>query len=187
MKKTVLIDLDGVLVNFVDGACKKFDRFNPYEDESGEGKACRFRHHGNYRIQEIWGIPEKEFYHHLDYDFWSNLDWMPDGREILKLVLQVFEGNYHIGICSSPAGNDCTDAKLYWITKNVPRFTKRFIITPEKHFLAMSNTILIDDRDQHVTDFNANGGRGILVPRPWNSLHCTDTLEHLKLVLPNVR
>ena len=186
MKSTILIDMDGVLVDFVGGVCQKLDRFNPYEDDRVKGKSCRFRHHGNYEIQKIFGIPDQEFFGTLDYNFWSNLDWMPDGREILKLILQVFEGNNHIGLCSSPAGNDCTDAKLYWINQHTPKFTRRFIITPKKHFLAMSNTILIDDRDHQVTEFNANGGRGILVPRPWNSMHCTNALEHLKLVLPNV-
>ena len=51
--------------------------------------------------------------------------------------------------------------------------------TIRKHFCARPDALLIDDSDHNVEAFLAHGGQAILVPRPWNPLHCMPTLTFL--------
>lgn len=92
-------------------------------------------------------------------------------------------GEKNVFIATSPTKDpDSLAGKLEWIHENLPKFLHRqYFITPRKAQLANPNALLIDDSDSNVSAFIEHGGRTILVPRPWNSLHvCTDCAkEHI--------
>ena len=56
---------------------------------------------------------------------------------------------------------------------------RQFLIGPSKHLCANPETLLIDDSDKNVDSFRKCGGQAVLVPRPWNSLHGLNALDHL--------
>ncbi len=43
----------------------------------------------------------------------------------------------------------------------------------------MNEALIIDDSDANIDKFREWGGRGLLVPRPWNTLHATNTKQHV--------
>lgn len=156
------LDLDGVLVDFVSGACKIHGIPIDYTQSENRGK---------WDIEQLMGISSSDFWKPLEFDFWANLEWMSDGKEILKSVERTF-GRDNIAILTSPSKNiGCASGKVVWLEKNMPEYARQYIISPVKHFCAGPKTVLIDDSDQNIKDFEWAGGKGILVPRPWNSLH----------------
>lgn len=165
----VILDLDGVLVDFAKGACKELDVPEPILwPEDGD-------------IVSALELDPSDFWDHISYsDFWKNLDWMPDGHEILE-VLENHYGEENICICSSPT--NCSEAakgKMEWIQDHLPEYTKRFLIGRAKHFCAQPDSIMFDDFDFNVNRFKKNGGYAVLVPRPWNMFREYDTLTVIK-------
>ena len=59
--------------------------------------------------------------------------------------------------------------KINWIDKNMPEYSRRYLIGPAKQFCAGPDSILVDDSNKNIEDFAEAGGNVILVPRPWNS------------------
>jgi hypothetical protein len=108
----------------------------------------------------------------MDRQFWANLEWMPDGREILEDCMSCF-GMDSIFLFSSFYiwANGAVNGRLDWIEKNIPEFKKKFLTgTVPKSVCAHRDAVLIDDNDQNIHDFIEAGGQGILIPRPWNEL-----------------
>jgi hypothetical protein len=71
--------------------------------------------------------------------------------------------------------------KLEWIHRFAPAYLhRRYSITCMKEDCALSDCLLVDDSDSMVNEFRNANGKAILVPRPWNSLHNTETLPYLK-------
>jgi len=157
------LDLDGVLVDFLVGAHKfhglPYD-INNYPYEFGRWENCP---------PSNSNLSNSKFWDSLDEEFWANLDWTEEGEEILSFVEEVF-GEKNICILSTPTlSSNCVVGKLKWIQKNLPKYSRQFLIGPPKHFCAHDKAVLIDDRDKNIEDFQFYGGYGILIPRPWNS------------------
>lgn len=163
------LDLDGVLTDFVGAATKAHDlQYPPYPEP------------GNHNMPEAYGLKDDAtFWRKFDTeDFWANLDWMPDGREILKLVESAFST---IQILTKPTRNpQCSSGKLRWIQKHIPKYSRNVFIGPKKWLVASENKVLIDDHDKNINNFRLSGGIGILVPRVWNSAYEKDTLTTLE-------
>ena len=159
------LDIDGVLVDFLGGACE-FHKipysYNEYPFAYGEWDVLP---------PPTLSLSTREFWDVLDADFWANLDWMPDGKDMLALAESVF-GEENICLLTCPTlSSACVAGKIDWIQKNLPKYSRRYLIGPPKHFCAHDNSVLIDDRDRNVEEFVDAGGYGILLPRPWNSLY----------------
>jgi rfaE bifunctional protein nucleotidyltransferase chain/domain len=155
---TILLDLDGVLVDFVGAMARALNL--PYKPEEFKG---------DYDVGKHFGL-RTDLFSLFGPDFWEACDWMSDGREILEVVTQA-GGAENVWICSSPTHESSSPmGKLRWIEKHLDdRWARRYVFTPHKGLLARPGTILIDDSDEVVRNFEAAGGRAILVPRPWNS------------------
>lgn len=150
-----MLDMDGVLVNFVEGAMKT------------HGKWIR-RGQVKWDFHVQLGIPDKKFWDPFGYDFWSNLEWHEEGHKLLDELTKLF-GLENIVILTSPcATQGCADGKIAWIKKNIPQFKRRFLIGSVKHMCASPKHILIDDHDLNVEKFEQHGGHTELVPRSWN-------------------
>lgn len=152
----VLLDLDGVLVDFVGGAAK---------------------HHGfDPKLANCWdfmpntGISPADFWAPLGKRFWSNLDWTPEGPAILKVV-EAAVGAANVCVLTSPCDTEgCAEGKLRWIRDNMPDYRRRYFLGTAKEFVASHKLTLVDDHDKNVDQFLKAGGGGVLVPRPWNRL-----------------
>lgn len=172
--KTCLLDLDGVLVDFVGGACRFHNKQNPYDDPANLGR---------YGVEDMFEMIQSDFYSPLGEEFWANLRPMDDSISILSLVEKVF-GEANVCILTKPIKTPgCAEGKIRWLKKHLPSYYRgnRYLIGPAKHFCASANAYLVDDSDVNVKAFNEAGGHGVLVPRPWNSHH------HLRnVVVPHI-
>jgi hypothetical protein len=115
-------------------------------------------------------ILSNDFWNQLDRKFWATIpktlecDWLPD-------LCAKSVGRANVFLLTSPVIDpDCVAGKLEWIYNNLPWWLHRqILIGPHKWLCAKPNVLLIDDCDQNLEDFQTYGGRGFLVPRPWNS------------------
>jgi 5'(3')-deoxyribonucleotidase len=163
----IALDMDGVLVNFNKGASERHGIPLTYAE---------------YRcsLQKHWQLTQKEFWSKCEgLDFWENLEWMPDGKEILSLVEESV-GRDNVAICTSPSRDImCPAGKMAWIRREIPWLERRMIITPIKYWCASRWTILIDDNPEKIDAFVNAGGLGCLVPRQWNDNAGKNTLGYI--------
>jgi 5'(3')-deoxyribonucleotidase len=158
--KKVFIDMDGVLYDFVNGACKAHDREDPYKD---------LKNFGIFDMAEIWGMSVKDFWAPLsDSGFWVGLKLLQGAEQIIEDAVD-FVGIDNVAILTAPSLSlYCVNEKRRAIKRDFPGLEKQIIFTGAKQFLAGPDHILVDDRNENIDDFNQHGGTGILVPRPWN-------------------
>lgn len=171
--KKCLLDMDGVLTDFVRGMCRLHFKKNPYLDSN----YCGFY------FNEAWGMESKEFWENADYKFWSNLDWTTYGRAIFKFVHERF-GPENTCILTAPCETEgCFDGKMSWIREYLPRaYRRQFLVGSAKEFCAGPDRVLIDDRDENCLAFYKAGGHSILVPAQWNMnrAHKHDPFTYVK-------
>lgn len=162
-----LVDMDGVLVDLVGGALKLFNIEQTVE------QFCA-NHLGDWHIDVRCGVPKHRFYESMTEEFWINLDWMPDGKEILRIVESTF-GVENVYLWTSPISTDgCYDGKKKWVLRNMPtqyHRSGRLVVGAAKFLGACSKKILIDDSDHNIEAFREAGGHVCLVPRLWNVEH----------------
>ena len=159
----VFLDLDGVIVDFVKGACDYHGVADPYLDP---------KNHGKYDIHNMFDI--RNFYEPFNHDFWAVLHWTPDAKQILGRIVRYVDES-QITILTKPMNSrGAVEGKATWLRHNMPRI--KFLIGNDKASIAGPDKLLIDDYDKNIDDWN---GPKILVPRPWNRLHKVATLEYL--------
>lgn len=167
MTPVVYLDMDGVLVNFVQGALDHFNSDHPFEDITWDFP------------KDVFGYPDAYdpafWAHFANEEFWFNLKWTPEGQGLLKHTEEMV-GQENIGLLTTPmdiAG--CIEGKRQWIKKHLPEYSKQLIVTPAKYLLAGPKKILVDDHDPNCSKFMKSpkglptGGSSVLIPRPWNS------------------
>lgn len=157
MKKKLLLDLDGLLVDWHAGVFKVHNLNIPRKDLTWD-------------FWKALNISDDDFYRPMGYAFWRDLPWTSEGPRLLKLLENIV-GKDRIYISTSPADViGCMDGKKAWIKANMPDYKYRFSIGPAKEIAASANTCLIDDRDKNCMNFKNEGGFTVLAPRPWNIL-----------------
>lgn len=156
----VLIDMDGVLFDFVSAACAA----HGVSESKINWAACGFD------MYEGLGLSVQEFWAEIDAkgeSFWSDMELYPWAKALLKSIRQICGDNFYF--CSTPSwAAQSSSGKILALQKNFPLHSRRFVLTPHKHLLANSETVLIDDSDTNVQNFTAAGGEAILFPQPWN-------------------
>ena len=170
MIKTVFLDMDGVITNFNKAVCTEFGLPYPPQDY--------------YFFPEI----RKEVNEFCNMSFWRNLEWMDDGRDILRAIMDTFELEKVYFLTGIMPNVESGTGKLSWISDNLSIYSNRVILHTlgiSKSSLAKPNTILIDDYDKNIAEFTAAGGYGILINRPWNAGHerADHTVSDLELDL----
>ena len=159
----IFCDLDGVLVDFDRGFLElpeNTEKLTPKEYERKNGK------------NSIWPMIDK-----LGEDFWTNLQWTKDGRELWDYLKR-----FDPIILSAPSQHPgCLTGKAKWVKNNLgidqdpvrdPKdFTEetRFILANHKHdyvepakTLLNREPVLIDDFIKKLEKWSAAGGIGIL-------------------------
>lgn len=157
-----LLDMDGVLFDFMSALAKVHNRPSPYDLESSLGI---------WDTEKLWGITEEEFWEPIQrdsLDFWSNIPLTPEAEAIVAFAEEKF-GRKNVAILTAPSDDPgAVPGKRLAMAKYFPQFEKRMIFGSAKSFLSAPYRFLIDDRDKNVDDFEDAGGHSILVPRPWN-------------------
>lgn len=157
------LDLDGVLVDVVGGILKRYNiDFDMSQWPVGEYIVHRAVGRG-LTATDLWESP--------GYNFWAEMDWMPDGREILAQMNLLF-GPENIFFLSAPTTEpECLSGKMAWLQKHIPYQAERAIFTKQKQLLAHKDRILVDDYDANIKAYTEAGGPTVLFPRLWNSAY----------------
>lgn len=162
------LDLDDVLVDFVKEAHLYWDI--PYPDDFISNYPYEL---GNWNVfpEQCIDISANKFWNGFTEEFWTNLGWTCGGKQLLETAEKIF-GQKNICILTTPTVSPLSvSGKLMWIQKNMPKYSRQFLIGPPKYMCAHKNAVLVDDVDHNIDNFKTHSGNGLLVPRPWNSLH----------------
>lgn len=164
-----LLDMDGVLVDFVGGMCR------------AHGKDPESVTAWDFYIP--WGMSEAEFWGPANEGFWSSLQSTDECFDILNEVIEVF-GFDNVCLITSPSNNrGCIPGKLRWIEDWLGEaWTDKVLFGRPKHFAACRSRLLIDDSDNNVNAFISGGGRALLVPRPWNQARGVRFVDFLNTI-----
>ncbi len=134
----IYCDMDGVLTNF-DKA---------YFDLTGVNLNGQ-----HFNDKNFWD-PINE----AGYDFWVNMEWMPDGDDLWKVI-----SKYNPTLLSAPSrNNDSRVGKFDWVQRELPGVELILRSASRKREFAAPNHILIDDRPDNIQGWIEDGGEGIL-------------------------
>lgn len=170
----ILLDMDGVLANFVEAACHVH----------GRGLADLFDiwPKGEYSIEGVMGLTSPVFWAGLDaagMAFWRDMSPYPWLKELWAMLQ-----NYGpITISSSPShGAYSATGKVLWLRQHVEAGFTDYMFGGAKHLLAGPGRVLVDDSDEKCQRFQAHGGHAIVFPQRWNSCHahCGDRLGYVR-------
>lgn len=173
---TVYLDMDNCVTDFSAGLLKLV------------GKTMDDWKVGCWELTDALGEEaESKFRDDQTYDFWYELEPMPDAKEIVKVVEKFAKRvGYDVMICSAPTHFSLSlAAKFDWLKKHMPKYAspRKCVFTSMKYKLANRDTpspVLVDD-GQHNTDaFNEKGGIGVLLPRYFNKDHALPVLDTLE-------
>ena len=139
MDYKIYCDMDGVLVDF----------------EGGYEKLTGIDLKGEYRpgVEDFWKPIEQ-----AGVGYWASLKWMPDGKQLWGYIKQ-----YTPELLSAPSKSESSKiGKYVWVKNNLPGTKLILRYASQKQQLATPNSILIDDRQVNIDQWEAAGGIGIL-------------------------
>lgn len=132
----IYCDLDSVLVDFVKGYKKLTGKIPPPAETQTDKKL-------------FWQPIDK-----LGGDFWANLEWMKDGKELWNYIKP-----FKPEILSSPSSSETSvEGKQRWMDKHLPGVKLNLVQSKEKQIMAKPNAILIDDREDICKRWEEAGG-----------------------------
>lgn len=156
MNTLCFIDLDGVLVDFIEGAFERHNITIEWADIRWD-------------FVKQAGIHESDFWSVLGTGFWAGLKPTREFHGIIGAAEHKF-GQENIFLCSSPCATPgCIVGKALWVDNYLPKYSRRLILTNRKEVFSGAGRVLIDDADHNIDGWVKSGGVGILVPRPWNA------------------
>lgn len=171
--KRILLDMDGVLADFTRFLAYHFRRIDLLTHWP---KGCT-------KIEDALGMTKQQMWDNIPKNTFAALLPTDEFHDILELVAAV-DPFYHICTSPGPWAWSATD-KINWLRKYIDPKFQRYIVVKDKTCCAKRGAILIDDKSSNIDLFIAEGGQGILVPRPWNRDHqlSEDTLNIVRIRL----
>ena len=161
--KRILLDMDGVLVNFSRAACKAHGR------EGHIPKCFNFFKHE-------WGMSTSHFWNVIDNidNFWLNLEKFPWTDDLLNYL---HKNQLEYTICTSPSlSSKAASEKIEWMRKHINPQFKNFLIGRQKYLMSNPNHLLIDDSERNCAEYV---GPHILFPSSENrNRHVQDPLRY---------
>lgn len=164
-RRRLLLDMDEVLVDFIQGACEAHGVTRKYLETR--------RPFGAWSIQGPLGLNEDQFWvpiNAMGAKFWEDLNSLPWADELLAVAEKLFPSEWYL--CSAPS--KCIHSytgKVTWIKNKLGTDFDRFFISPHKELLAGPGKILLDDRESNVRAFRENRGLGVVFPSKGNSFY----------------
>lgn len=183
-KLSVLLDMDGVVADFIKGVCNLFaiNYPNLYRDYS----PATFNMAEEIHFKEL-GITNRKIYDALDAEgesFWTNLNSYDGARGFYNQLCSLV-GSDNVVFSTSPSSQpECTTGKIKWLQQFTRKKSfKNFMVGHHKYLMAKPNILLVDDKEENVYSFLEAGGKAYLFPRPWNYKGIKDPKESYKEVL----
>jgi len=173
----ILLDMDGVLTNFHLAALRTFNAERLLESWPI----------GEWSIPKVLGISEDDFWGVINQvpDFWFRIEPYPWLHELIDLTQSI--GDYTIS--TSPSFDpDCAAQKIRWLQKHIDTKFHNYMIGHQKYLMANKNTVLIDDNENNVEQFQLAGGHKILFPMRTNKNYWLigQKFEYLKQTLERI-
>jgi hypothetical protein len=138
MDYKIYCDMDGVLADFESG----------YEKLTGIDLRGEF-----VKGDDFWEPISK-----AGVGFWAGLKWMPDGQKLWDYLKP-----YKPDLLSAPSREDSSRiGKHVWVKHKIPGTKLILRYAKQKQELATPESILIDDRQVNIDQWEAAGGIGIL-------------------------
>lgn len=101
-------------------------------------------------------------------NFWLGLEWTPGGPEVWAEANNMFDNVYilsSMGTSDLNRGKAVEAGKKDWIKKFIPGFPlEKVLVVAGRHLkqgYARPNSILVDDMEETIQQWNAKGGIGI--------------------------
>ena len=156
IRPVILLDMDGVLANFVQGLIDTMKLDTTHDQWSS------WSHH------KTIGISDDEMWASTKFPaWWENLDPYPWASRLVSCLRGVGD----VIFCTSPSLCDsCPSQKVAWLRSHELMHERKndYQIGPRKELNAKSGAILIDDSDDNIRKYRDAGGTAILFPQPWN-------------------
>lgn len=149
-KIQIYCDLDGVLTDF-DGR---------FFEKSGV-PSTRFKE--QYGEESFWAEVGRH-----GVAFWAGMKWTADGRCLWEYLLK-----YDPEILSAQSkDSNSRIGKNIWIKRElrIDKVKVHIVWRKQKQQFAGNGNILIDDRNENIQEWEANGGKGILHTSAENSI-----------------
>ena len=189
MKVTkIFLDLDDVLCDFTLPALYQAgcninpNDFSVYSPEWGYDIVKAYN---QLKMSHLENCNSFEFWRKFSSPFWSGLKKTAFADDLVSACACAVK-HTQIFILTAPTdSHECYSGKKLWIDNNFPIFaeTGRIILANQKHLLADSGSLLIDDSDANVDAFRKHGGCALLLPRPWNTKHeCSTQLAAYSII-----
>lgn len=160
-KKKIFLDMDGVIVDFMEAVYKLYNLKDFREWEKlGPEKYSKIN-----KMGEKW---------------WSQMNWTRDGKKLWNYLK-----NEDVTILSATPRDSISrpislEGKKNWLSKNIgSSYSSKalLVIAVEKQNYASPNHILIDDSDRNIRQWKSKGGIGIL------HKNTNDTIKQLEKVM----
>ena len=162
--KTVFFDMDGVLVNFIDGFCEYFSEYTNSENQ------VNIR---NWKFYKDLGLTDDEFQgwvETLPVAFWAELAPLEGFEQFSSDIRELQIKGYEVEILTHAVSEAARVGKKKWLEINgLGDLTYHPVRkAKDKAGYANENSILVDDNENNILQFIDNGGEGLLVEQPWN-------------------
>jgi hypothetical protein len=152
-KYQIYCDMDGVLTDFEKRFVTLLQQEGPkYYSKATIAQVTRPKHFDKLEgTEEFWKFIDQ----HIGLEFWSEMEWMPNGRELWNFIQP-----YGPKLLTSPSqDNSSRLGKRLWVKENlVPAPEVLFRFGDAKSDFANENAILIDDKPSNLEAFAAKGG-----------------------------
>jgi hypothetical protein len=136
---TIYCDMDSVLVDFDRGYQELTGMTTQQADANG--------------VEAFWDPLSK-----AGAKFWITLQWMPDGKQLWDYIKK-----YNPILLSAPSREESSKlGKRVWVKRELPGVKLILKYASQKQEYASPTSILIDDRQQNIDQWEAAGGIGIL-------------------------
>ena len=152
----IYCDMDGVLTDFENRFVEMLRQEGPkYYSKEVINQVTRPKHFEKLEGEtEFWNFIDN----HLGLEFWSGMNWMPNGRQLWSFIQP-----YSPIILTSPSRQNTSRlGKRLWVKENlVPAPEVLFRFGDAKSDFANENSILIDDKPSNLVAFASKGGIAI--------------------------
>ena len=136
---TIYCDMDSVLVDFDLG----YQELTGMTSQQADAKG----------IETFWDPISK-----AGAKFWITLQWMPDGKQLWDYIKK-----YNPILLSAPSREESSKlGKRVWVKRELPGVKLILKYASQKQEYASPTSILIDDRQKNIDQWEAAGGIGIL-------------------------
>jgi hypothetical protein len=144
---TIYCDMDSVLVDFDLGYQELTGMTTQQADANG--------------VEAFWEPLTK-----AGAKFWITLQWMPDGKQLWDYIKK-----YNPILLSAPSREESSKlGKRVWVKRELPGVKLILKYASQKQEYASPTSILIDDRQKNIDQWEAAGGIGILHTNTANTI-----------------